>query len=544
MWLSHQTRRQALSAGALVIAALAAVGCKGKDAPGSAEEGIFGMKDAPALSKEAPQGVGLPETPETMPQEGGPKIGAAEYVAPIYVQPDIRSDKLGYLRAGGTVVRAEQPVKQDDCAGGWYRVEPVGFMCATKEATIDLEHPILRALTLRPDLSKPMPYPYAFVRAIAPNYYRVPTKQEQFQFEMALDRHLRSYKRLGAKWDAPEIGANDVPIDAEGNSIGMPPDEAPALDYNQAYGGTGSDAIPWYFDGGRKLPNIASFKVPEYAVITNRVKRKAMLALIGTFVGPNDRRFALTTDARLVPTSKLKPDGGSTFHGVNLKTGWRLPVAFVKLEDAYGYDLSKAAFDKKEKIARHEAVPLTGRFRFLAGQRLLEANDGTWYKERDLAIAPKPGKLPSWAKGDKRWIDISIQSQTLVLYEGPNAVYATAISTGRDGLGDPGKTLSTPTGVFNIREKHVTTTMDAHEVDNQFELRDVPWVQYFKGGYALHAAPWHDDFGKPRSHGCVNLSPIDARRVFMFTGPNLPKDWHGVNVGEKTGEGTVVYIHP
>jgi hypothetical protein len=86
--------------------------------------------------------------------------------------------------------------------------------------------------------------------------------------------------------------------------------------------------------------------------------------------------------------------------------------------------------------------------------------------------------------------------------------------------------------------------MDANEVDNQFELRDVPWVQYFKGGYALHAAPWHDEFGKPRSHGCINLSPIDARRVFLFSGPPLPKDWHGVTATEATGTGTTVHIHP
>ncbi|HTJ82979.1 MAG TPA: L,D-transpeptidase [Polyangiaceae bacterium] len=543
---SHPSRTRAWLGVTAALALAAATGCRSKDDAGKSEGGIFSMKDAPALAKsaDAEGGVTLPETPETMPREGGPKIGAAEYVAPIYSEPDPRSDKLGYLRAGGTLVRAEQPVRKDDCAGGWYRVAPLGFMCATKEATTDMEHPIIRALTLRPDLSKPMPYPYAFVRAVAPNYYRVPTKAEQFQFEMALDRHLRSYKRLHDKWDVLEVGANDITLDAEGNAIGVPPDEAPPLDYNKFYGGNGSDAIPWYFDGGRKLPNIASFKVPDYAVITNRVKRKAMLALIGTFVGPNDRRFAMTTDARLVPTSKLKPDTGPVFHGVDLQTGWNLPVAFVKLEGSYGYDLSKAALDKKEKIAKHEAVPLTGRSRSLGGYRMLEATDGTWYREHDLAIAAKPSKLPSFAKADKRWIDISIQAQTLVLYEGQKAVYATAVSTGRDGLGDPQKTLSTPTGVFQIREKHVTTTMDAHEVDNQFELRDVPWVQYFKGGYALHAAPWHDDFGKPRSHGCVNLAPIDARRVFMFTDPKLPKDWHGVNASPKTAEGTVVYIHP
>ena len=527
---------------ASVVAIASLGGCKGKEENKPAL-GIFG--DAPALSKSAEaEGSGLSTDPETVPKPDGPRIGAVAYVAPIYGQPDRRADKLGYLRAGGTVVRADKPVKTDDCAGGWYRILPKGFVCASDEATTDLEHPIVRALTLRPDLDKPLPYPYAFVRAIAPNYYRVPTKAEQFQYEMALDRHLRSYKKLHEKWDKIEVGSNDIALDAEGNAIGLPPDEPPVLSYNQLYGGNGSDEIPWYFADGRKLPNIATFKVPDYAVITNRVARKAMLALIGTFVGPNDRRFALTTDARLVPTSKLKPDRGTTFHGIDLKTGWTLPVAFVKREGVYSYDVSSLSFEKREKIARLDAIQLTGRSNRVGGERVVETLDGGWVKERDVAIAAKPSKLPSWAKQDKRWVDISIQSQTLVLYEGGDAVYVTAISTGRDGLGDPKKTLSTPTGTFQIREKHVSTTMDANEVDNKFELRDVPWVQYFKGGYALHAAPWHDEFGRPRSHGCINLSPIDARRVFLFTGPTLPSEWHGVNAGEDTGEGTLIHIHP
>ena len=63
-------------------------------------------------------------------------------------------------------------------------------------------------------------------------------------------------------------------------------------------------------------------------------------------------------------------------------------------------------------------------------------------------------------------------------------------------------------GTFRVYQKHITTTMDSSVADHEFELRDVPWVMYFKGSYALHAAYWHDDFGHVRSHGCVNLAPI------------------------------------
>jgi lipoprotein-anchoring transpeptidase ErfK/SrfK len=75
-----------------------------------------------------------------------------------------------------------------------------------------------------------------------------------------------------------------------------------------------------------------------------------------------------------------------------------------------------------------------------------------------------------------------------------------------------------------------------------FELRDVPWIQYFASGYALHGAYWHDVFGIARSHGCINLAPIDARYVFMWTDPPVPKGWHGINVGADMGEGTGVVV--
>jgi hypothetical protein len=57
----------------------------------------------------------------------------------------------------------------------------------------------------------------------------------------------------------------------------------------------------------------------------------------------------------------------------------------------------------------------------------------------------------------------------------------------------------------------------------------------------LHGAYWHDRFGTPKSHGCINLAPEDARRLFFFTEPALPESWHGVL---RPLTGSVVFIHP
>ncbi|KYF72624.1 hypothetical protein BE17_01465 [Sorangium cellulosum] len=118
----------------------------------------------------------------------------------------------------------------------------------------------------------------------------------------------------------------------------------------------------------------------------------------------------------------------------------------------------------------------------------------------------------------------------------------TLVSTGADGLGDPKTTRSTVQGLFRIHTKHVTVTMDGDEEDEDpFDFRDVPFVQYFTEGFAFHAAYWHDDFGTARSHGCVNLSPLDAAWLFEWTTPEVPAAWHGALSLRK---GTLVSIRP
>lgn len=527
------------------LLSLAVAGCRGEGDQGAASNPGVDVANA----KVAGQGDASPRTApreaDMIARDGGPKLGAVRMAVVIREQPDPRSPQIGYLRVGQIVTRAQKPTAFDACQGGYYEVLPRGFVCIDEGATLDLDHPILKANLKEPDRSKPLPYAYAFVRAVAPRYYRLPSFKEQQQYEMALDRNLRSFARLKDKWSGYEVGANDVPVDQLGVVIGDPPEAPPELDDSERFGGTSGGKVPWYFDGGRKVPNISNFKVPDYAVITNRIKRHAGVALIDAFEGER-RHFALTTDLRLIPTSKLKPGRGSTFHGVELQKGWRLPVAFVKKDEVYEYEkLSGGRWRRvKKRLAYGASIQLTGESKGSGAKRYVETGEGNWLRSSDVAIAPKTSSLPSFAKGDKKWVDISILRQTLILFEGDKPVFATMVSTGKDGLGNPKTTHSTPVGTFSVREKHITTTMDSQTLGSEFELNDVPWVQYFQAGYALHAAYWHTDYGRPRSHGCVNLSPIDAHRIFNWTDPPLPSGWHGATASEATGAGTTVHIHP
>lgn len=528
---------------ALGLATLALDGCSS----------VHDQPQTPSLAASAPAtnglaGSALADVP--VPPADGPRLVATALTTIVYERPDTASRKIGYLRVGGTVARAEQPYVREGCLDGWYPIRPAGFVCVGKDASLDLQNPIARALGKRPDLTKPLPYRYAFVRWVAPNYLRVPTKQEQHQYEFKLDQHLRSYEKLAKRWNEYGVGANEVPLDKNGIAIGPAPDKPPELPENELFGGDGNDMVPWFLDGERKIPHLAAYKAPPYAVIASRVRRHTGLALIHSFLpGPeaDHRRLAVTTDGRLVPVSKLKPNVGSVSHGMPLggSLGATLPLGLVTEPNGAPVFAIDGIVPRRDGIvAWRSTVMLTGNSRTLFKTRFVELKNGTWVRSSDLAVAARPSSLPPFAKGTQKWIDLSIVSQTLVAYEGENPVYATMVSTGADGLNDPKTTKSTVRGTFRIREKHVTTTMDANEVDNKFELRDVPWVQYFEAGYALHAAYWHDDFGKPRSHGCVNISPIDAHWLFLWTTPGLPEGWHAVYSSERTGEGTIVHIHP
>lgn len=523
----------------LFALALGLAACRPESAPAPVRELALGRARATALSVAEAQWTHLP-----VPSPDGDKIAPLTLAAPIWATPDPGSTPIGYMRLGQKVARADQPSGSRGCKGGWYAVAPLGFVCDREGFTSDLSNELVRAFSHGPDRSQPLPYKYAFVRAVAPNYLALPSPEEQERYEMHLERHVKSYRRLGHEWDKMTPGANELMRSPSEAWLQGAANFSTTPSLSQRYGGDGSDEIPFWLRSGRSIPNISTFRAPPYAVIAGRVKRHAGVALVDSFVagsGSSARRFALSVDGRLIPADKLKADTASSFHGFALGSA-TLPVGFVVNQAAKSVSLDSNI--PANTLSYRSLVHLTGEVRVRDGTRYVKSDDGTWVRSSDLKIAAAPSALPWFARNKLRWIDISLLSQTLVLYEGSTPRYVTLISSGRDGVGDPKTTLSTPTGTFRVYQKHVTNTMDSSVADSEFELRDVPWVMYFQGGYALHAAYWHDDFGRPRSHGCVNLSPIDAKHIFEWTSPDVPEAWHGAYAGEAMGKGTLVNIHP
>ncbi len=138
--------------------------------------------------------------------------------------------------------------------------------------------------------------------------------------------------------------------------------------------------------------------------------------------------------------------------------------------------------------------------------------------------------------GQEKWIDISLSEQRLRAYEGDRIVMEFPISSG--------KWSPTPEGTFNIWYKTRSQTMSggSRELGTYYALANVPSNMFFHQGYAIHGAYWHNNFGHPMSHGCVNSPLSYAAQIFEWAGPVVPE---GKNVVRATAEnpGTRVVVH-
>src|SRR6478736_265959 len=182
---------------------------------------------------------------DTQAPSDAPKLAATTIATTVYKLADTGSRRLGYIRLGGIVDREPEPTRGKGCKGQWYRVFPMGYVC-TDDATIDLETPLVRAARRRPEIDKPMPYRYGFVRATAPQYLRVPTRQEQLKSEFKLDEHLSWFEQNRKEVQQVVFGANDVPLDSRGIAVaGLKPKAgfraSTELSENELFGGKSAD---------------------------------------------------------------------------------------------------------------------------------------------------------------------------------------------------------------------------------------------------------------------------------------------------------------
>jgi hypothetical protein len=373
--------------------------------------------------------------------------------------------------ADGIVVAPDPPPIEQPTLDGWKEGQ------AERSSALILPPPA-RDTTL--------PYDYYYVKEPAvPEYHRLPSRNEQraaLAFSERYQTLLAQNEQQAARLLAGELGMDPVTV------------------------------VSRYLERG-------------FYVASPLVEQRA------------SRLFVRTTQGRYIKQAQLEPRSAHAFRGVTLDGERNLPVAWVirttrplLKREREGGSIDFVEDAEADPIERKTLLDGWRGRSNLGGQVVHQIDEHHYLRDWFATIAERIDR-PTGVGAEEPWVHVDLSAQTLVLYRGDDPIYATLVSSGVEGH-------ATPTGTFEIRRKLITDTMSdigADASDDRYRIEDVPWTQYFEGSFALHAAFWHTGFGLPRSHGCINLAPEDARHVFSQTWPTVPDGWHGISADAGRG---------
>lgn len=369
------------------------------------------------------------------------------------------------------------------CQKPWVEIKPRGWVCgdnleASKKAPYGREVPLL-------DRGEIVPGDYGKVTAKNAVTYTLEKKKEPPK------------KKFGAKQTGPVTSPRDVaatPPPSPGKLV----EDKPIL---------GSLTVRIYEE--------ATFEGRQYFRIAPRDKEYVLKSAVAT-LRPSDYMG-----------SRLGDD-----------TGWQLPFGFVwprsNWQQAWTYHQPNKIVNRQ--VPARMPVPIletaTGKDGKVTAFRI---GHEQWIGAGDIRVfAPQPP--PPHLRPGERWIDVDLDSQILVAFEGDTPVYATMISSGT-------KDHATQTGLYRMWLKESEADMKNLKSEDPYSVATVPWTQFFypDDDLALHTAYWHDQFGKPRSRGCVNLAPRDARWLYYWSDPQVPAGWT-MTTGVVEAPGSVVRV--
>ncbi len=146
------------------------------------------------------------------------------------------------------------------------------------------------------------------------------------------------------------------------------------------------------------------------------------------------------------------------------------------------------------------------------GYNWYKVGNNAWIHQFRVAVHDPIAKPD--AVTTERWVGIDLYEQVLTAYEDDDPVFTTLVSTGLPFW-------PTNEGAYNVTWMYQRDDMTQDLPGDFYYLQEVPWTSFFDGGIALHGTFWHDGFGYPQSHGCVNMSITDAHWLFKFIEPEF-----------------------
>ncbi len=475
-------------------------------------------RDAGPGAVDAPAVADVEATADAPAATDGPapvRITALAFRTGIVEAPQGSAHWIGYLRAGAQIDVVRGPVGNDGCparrdtrGAGWYEVAGGGFMCVGPLAALTEslgDRPITRRLPNPPDLDASMPFTYGRATRAAAVYRWLPSEADERVVEP------ERFAPRAATAD-PDAGVADG-----GATDGAVADAQVRIEDLEGAAGT---------------------------PLLRRALRGMYMSLHRQMQADSGGDYWHTQSGGYIRSNAVATlhDPGY-FQGVTLDATHHLPMAFALSATTFTFQSSGRSMARVSTAPRLTAFQLTDEPPVTVGRdQYFHTTDGFFVRSRQVRVVTRHDPPVDLAPGE-HWIDVNLDHQSAVAYEGVNPVYVTVMSSGRRNERNPDENYETVQGGFRILSKHVATTMDGNSAnDGPYSIEDVPWVMYFEGSFALHGAFWHNGFGAMHSHGCVNMSPPDARWFFNWTEPHVPVGWHGAYANAQH-PGTRVYVH-
>ncbi|MEO8581370.1 MAG: L,D-transpeptidase [Patescibacteria group bacterium] len=187
-------------------------------------------------------------------------------------------------------------------------------------------------------------------------------------------------------------------------------------------------------------------------------------------------------------------------------------------------------------------------FAHTTGQYDTSAQTAT-FLDRSVNIPEQEQEVPRPVLGDttsNKHIEVDLTNQRLYAFEGDRKVFDFLISSGKWG--------KTPTGTFHIWTKFRYTKMSggSKALHTYYYLPNVPYVMFFSNaevpgsaGFSLHGTYWHNNFGHPMSHGCVNMKTEEAEQIYYWSTPTLPEGKTSMHASvDNPGTEIIIYGEP
>jgi hypothetical protein len=472
------------------------------------------------------------------------------------------------MRKGQRTMVGNIEYATEQCKKGWFKLPEGGYVCQGRGVLVGTKPRYIHRPPPPPMVDELEPYRHGFIRRdFTPSYKRLPAAEEIWKIPVRYvpgtytvvipdENDTESVEKQAGDTDTsvpvPSGKKVDITVDESGNFI-FPEGVAFAKGENGEYEFPPGVVIPTediphvdpdapkeVADGEEPVSGIDynRYAKKEFPGIRQFLSRGFWISVSKRFRDDATKEFYYETiKGDYVPANAVHMIKPPEFHGYEVLGDSPLPAAIVRTSHAAFYEKRKGRFRGVGPVDRLNVYRVFETEKNGANIYYRISFD-RWLKGTQAALF-ELREPPEGVDENEKWIHVDLTSQTLETYQGTTPVFVTLISSGVD---DSEETV-TPTGEFRVKFKHLTDDMSGSVGDGEdvYQVADVPWVQYIYRNIALHASFWHSKYGNPKSHGCINLSPADARFLFNWTEPELPAKWHGVAANDKR-PGTKVFI--